>query len=77
MFGLTFPNAKAVIAFGRISGSMKDAFHGNRQRMQRSKEENLLKRRSEVVESGFAHICETEVLVAHGCEALRMFASVT
>ena len=38
---------------------MKAAFHGNRQRMQRSKGKNLQKRRSEVVERGFAHVCET------------------
>lgn len=38
---------------------MKEAFHGNRQRMKRSKGKMLQKRRSELVERGFAHICET------------------
>lgn len=38
---------------------LKEAFHGNRQRMERPKGRNLQKRRSEVVERGFAHICET------------------
>ena len=37
----------------------KAAFHGNRQRMKRSKGKNLQKRRSELVERGFAHVCET------------------
>lgn len=37
----------------------KAAFHGNRQRMKRSKGRNLQKRRSEVVERSFAHVCET------------------
>lgn len=37
----------------------KAAFHGNRQRMKRSKGKALQKRRSELVERGFAHICET------------------
>jgi transposase len=39
--------------------AMKAAFHGNRQRVQRSKGKTLQKRRSEVVERGFAHVCET------------------
>ncbi|MFN9720459.1 MAG: transposase [Planctomycetota bacterium] len=38
---------------------MKDAVRCNRQRMQRPKCRTLQKRRSEVVERGFAHICET------------------
>jgi transposase len=38
---------------------LQEAFHSNRQRMQRSKGHNLQKRRSEVVERGFAHLCET------------------
>ncbi len=37
----------------------KAAFHGNRQRMKRSKGKNLQKCRSELVERGFAHVCET------------------
>ncbi len=37
----------------------KASFHGNRQRMKRSKGKNLQKRRSELVERGFAHVCET------------------
>lgn len=38
---------------------MKAAFHANRQRMKRSKGKTLQKRRSELVERGFAHVCET------------------
>ncbi len=44
---------------GDKTDSLKDVFHGNRQRMPRPKGRNLQKRRSEVVESGLAHICKT------------------
>jgi hypothetical protein len=37
----------------------KASFHGNRQRVKRSKGKNLQKRRSEPVERSFAHVCET------------------
>lgn len=39
---------------------MKEAFHGNRQRMKRSKGKTLQQRRSELVGRGFAHICENK-----------------
>lgn len=45
--------------WSRKDAELNTAFHNNRQRMQRSKEKNLQKRRSEVVERGFAHVCET------------------
>ena len=38
---------------------LKAAFHGNRQPMRRSKGKTLQKRRGELVERGFAQVCET------------------
>jgi transposase len=42
-----------------IEGQTKPAFHANRTRMQHWKGKSPQKRRSELVERGFAHLCET------------------